>query len=308
MKLNLDLKSLKEVLDAMNAKKVFIQLPDGLKIKSQEIDYALKKFSPIFSLDPIYGACDLQENYHNLCGADVTIHFGHNEFCKPSKKTIFWPCYYDITAPELNDIKNKLIKKFKGKKIILTYSIQYKKIVDELIKIKEIKFIKGNINKTIKEPGQILGCNASTIPFDEKLDAIVYLGDGYFHPSAIRESIDVFRLFPFRNIEKINLNLQEKKRKDMLKYIIKDKTNFGIFITRKEGQKSLENAYKVKELLEQNNKSVMLLWGDNLSNDKIIGQGFEVIVNTACPRIVDDYQNYKPILIVNPKHIFSAFK
>ena len=71
-----------------NARKILIQLPEGLKQYADEI---MKKLSEsgaeiILSADPCFGACDIKEPF------DLTIHYGHTQMI-PTKKTVYVPCY-----------------------------------------------------------------------------------------------------------------------------------------------------------------------------------------------------------------------
>jgi len=135
------------------------------------------------------------------------------------------------------------------------------------------------------------------------------LGDGTFHPTAFMNhdiDIPIYSVFPEQKLVEITNPRGEEKRINMLPHIIKDKNSFGIFVTIKSGQQDLKTFKDIKKLLEKNEKEVTLFVGDNISNDKILGTGIEVLVNTACPRIRDDFKNYK-ILIVNPSDVTLAF-
>ena len=73
----------KEIKDK-KAKQVIIQLPDGLKLKTQEIVNYLEKNTKaqIFIwLSSTFGACDFPLGLDNL-NIDLMIQWGHNRFYK----------------------------------------------------------------------------------------------------------------------------------------------------------------------------------------------------------------------------------
>jgi len=81
-KLELD-KIIKEI-KKRNSKQVLIQLPDGLKNKSNEIiDFIEDKTNTkaFIWFGDCYGACDLPLGLNSL-DVDLIIQFGHNRFNK----------------------------------------------------------------------------------------------------------------------------------------------------------------------------------------------------------------------------------
>ncbi len=80
LQLNLELEKLFSALKQNKAKKVLIQLPDGLKPKAQEIQEKIKEKYPKIKLTfwagSCYGACDLPA----VSGYDLLVQFGHSEW------------------------------------------------------------------------------------------------------------------------------------------------------------------------------------------------------------------------------------
>jgi 2-(3-amino-3-carboxypropyl)histidine synthase len=314
MYLDLDLKGLKKEIEKTKAKNIFVQLPEGLKIKMAEIQDNLKDYNLFFSIEPVFGACDLQEDKAEKVKADLIIHFGHSKFSDYKKiDVLYWPTYYVVEEIAIRNMYKKIDKKFKDKRIAILGPIQYNKLIltlkDYLKRSRVVEIIEPTKTERCL-PNQILGCKTSLInQLENKIDAIVYVGDGNFHPtnySLGSSKIKVYKLLPESDFEEIITDDSEEKRLKFLQAIIKDKNNFGIYISSKIGQNDLEKALLAKERLEKADKKVYLLIADNLSDEKILGLGLEVIINTACPRIQDDYKNYKPI-IININYIFNIF-
>lgn len=81
MKYNLELNKAVKEIKKQRAKKVLIQLPDGLKPKALEITNHLQKHTKanIFIwFSTCYGACD----YPNIKDIDLLIQWGHSKFMK----------------------------------------------------------------------------------------------------------------------------------------------------------------------------------------------------------------------------------
>jgi 2-(3-amino-3-carboxypropyl)histidine synthase len=84
-----DLEDAKKAIKTHNAKKVLIQLPDGVKPYGKEIVDALKDEGAELFIwtDSNYGSCDLPVEAKNV-GIDLILHFGHEawNYGKPVEK------------------------------------------------------------------------------------------------------------------------------------------------------------------------------------------------------------------------------
>ena len=79
-KLNLELEKLLDAITKHKAETVLIQLPDGLKPKSNKIQKIVKEKFPgvklTFWAGSCYGSCDLP----NVKNFDLLVQFGHSEW------------------------------------------------------------------------------------------------------------------------------------------------------------------------------------------------------------------------------------
>jgi 2-(3-amino-3-carboxypropyl)histidine synthase len=86
MEWDLNLESAKAAIKQYNAKKVLIQLPDGIKPHAKVIVDGLKNEGAELFIwtDSNYGACDLPIEARNV-GVDLILHFGHEawDYKKP---------------------------------------------------------------------------------------------------------------------------------------------------------------------------------------------------------------------------------
>lgn len=82
MELNLELDRAIEQIKNMNAKRVCIQLPDGLKPKAIEIENKLRSETEadvIIWAGSCFGTCDVPAQVEKL-GVDLLIQWGHSEW------------------------------------------------------------------------------------------------------------------------------------------------------------------------------------------------------------------------------------
>jgi 2-(3-amino-3-carboxypropyl)histidine synthase len=78
----LELDKVAEKIKNLHAKKVCIQLPDGLKPKAKEIKDFIEKNTGaevLIWLGSCYGACDIPEQVEKL-GVELLIQWGHSDF------------------------------------------------------------------------------------------------------------------------------------------------------------------------------------------------------------------------------------
>ncbi|MFH1255783.1 MAG: diphthamide biosynthesis enzyme Dph2 [Candidatus Diapherotrites archaeon] len=303
--LKIDAKKIAAEVKKRKARLVLLQLPEGLKEKATGLAEAVEKGSKakaIVLLDPCFGACDLAEEKAKALGADLIVHFGHSAFFKPEKETVFVPLNYELGKAKIGLLAEKISKKLNEnsvKKIALVSTIQFADllpIAKKLLKAKGISaFIEGN--------GAVLGCrHENALKAARKAEAIVFVGDGLFHPLgvAFASKKPVFAANPFslevKGLEK-EKELFERARIARIALAGKAKS-FGIIVSTKKGQMQMENALKLKELLERKGKKAFILAMDLVKPDYFLGVKADCLVNTACPRIVlDDAKNFGRLIV-----------
>jgi len=182
----------------------------------------------------------------------------------------------------------------KFKKIGLLTSVQFiqamKKVEDYLKKNgKEVY-----LHKSLKYPGQILGCNLESAKIiEDMVDCFLYVGAGKFHPIGIALKVKkpVFSL-DLEKKEIYNLELEKikwLKKKAWHEAKLKDAKKVGIIISWKKGQNKIREAMKLKKELEKNGKEVYILAFDRIEKEKIEGLKFDCLINFACPRLDEEF-------------------
>lgn len=142
--------------------------------------------------------------------------------------------------------------------------------------------------------GQVLGCDIHAFP--GQYEAFLYIGDGKFHPTALlyENEKEVYCYNPFthklevydsRYLEKV---LQQRKGQKS-KFLSSERV--GVLVTTKPGQNQSKEVDKLRSRLEQSGKKVFVFLADEINFASLENFNFiEVWINTACPRIVEDFR------------------
>ncbi len=291
----LDLESVLKEIERRKAKKIGIQLPDGLKYKSEQIAefFESKGYEVIISGSHCYGACDLDLDL--LKEVDVLLHLAHTPIFE-LENVIYVPYYVDYDVEDFEDVE------IEEKKIALIASAQYAWKLQEVKKFLEERGYEVELKRgsnRVKMPGQVLGCNY-TVLRNSKAEAVLFVGDGLFHPigAKIYSGKKVYRFCP------LDKEFEEVKVEDFLKkrYLSISKAlnaeKGAIIVSRKIGQKRLNLALNLKRKAKDRGKDVEVIYLDDISPQVLENFLYGYYVNTACPRIsYDDIELYSvPIL------------
>lgn len=300
----------KQEILRLNAKRVLIQLPEGLKPEAIRLAKTIERFGvlPIVSADPCYGACDLATAEAESLSVDLIIHYGHSKLMKYERvPTIYVEARVTLSV---NEAVEKALSLLKGwQRIGLTTTVQHVQTLDD---VKEILLRTGKtvvIGDTgrLSYPGQVIGCdysNAKSVAKD--VEAFLFIGGGQFHaigvalstskPTIIADPYESRAYSIGEEAEKV-----AKQRWARIKEAGKAKV-FAVLVGLKAGQKRIEEALSIKKKLEEKGKTACLFVVKEITPGTLME--FPIVdayVNTACPRIsLDDASNFrKPVLTTN---------
>ncbi len=299
-----------------NARRILIQLPDGLKPYGYRISKTIEEKtgrSIYLSSNPCYGGCDLAVNEAAALKCDLIIHYGHSPFIK----NLTFPILYvraKISVDKIDFLK-KIENKFSNTcKIGIASTIQYIELLKNIKKILESSGFKVIIPPKMGKlafSGQILGCEYSSLKqIKDRVDNYIIIGSK-FHSLGASLIIDkpVFFLDPhsdrFENIEPLKKNIIQQRYALILK--VKKLEKIGILIGLKIGQLNHDAAIKIKKYLELSGKKTAFITVNEISSDYLNNfSDFDAFVNTACPRVaIDDIGRFnKPI--INEKECLVA--
>jgi len=272
-----NISELAEEIKKKKARKILLQLPEGLKTRAQDIAERIEALgiNVIISGEPCYGACDLRDREAKMMGCDMLVHVGHSKFFKDfstSVPVLYFPWKIDVN---LGNIDFSIIKE---KEIAIASTIQHLHLLDELKKRLEKE------EKKVVVLGQILGCYVENS--DKIKDTVLLLGSGDFHATGLRGK--VYRLSPERRkIELIDTLIFEKRRYANIEKA-KDAKSFAILVSSKPGQFDIKRAEEIKKRMEEKHKKASILIMDEIKAEKLLGLKFDAYINTACKRITED--------------------
>ena len=307
---DLEEERIKQEILKQGAKRVLIQLPEGLKPEAPYLAKIVERTGalPIISADLCYGACDIADSEAESLRADLLIHYGHSRMVKHERI----PTVYVEARATLNvnaTVEKALPMLTKWEKIGLATTIQH---VQTLDMAKEILLRKG---KTVvvgdagclDYPGQVLGCDYSNVKsVANDVEAFLVIGGGKFHALGVALSTakPTIAVDPYEE-RAFSVSDEAKKIVKQRWAVIeqaKAAKNFGVLVGLKPGQKRLDEALTVKQKLETNGKQAYVLAAREITPEALSEfPSVEAYVNTACPRIfLDDIARFsKPVLTVN---------
>lgn len=297
----------KQEIHKLGAKRVLLQLPEGLKPEAPRIAKTFEKLGvlPIISADPCYGACDLATTEAEILGVDLIVHYGHSKLAKYERV----PTIYVEARATLN--LNSAIEKAlpllqEWHKIGLVTTIQHVQTLDEAREslTRSGKTVAIGDTRRLSYPGQIIGCDYSNaISIAKNVQAFLVIAGGRFHALgvAVSTSRSTVAADPFdgtassvdREAERIF-----KQRWASIEQAKKAK-NFAVLVGTKPGQKRLEEALEIMKKLEADGRTTSLLAAREITPETLMEfPTVEAFVNTACPRIsLDDAAKFKkPVL------------
>jgi len=308
---------IKQEITKLGAKRVLLQLPEGLKPEGPRLAKIVEKNGalPIISADPCYGACDVAVNEAESLGVDLIVHFGHSKLIKHEQTpTIYIEARATVTVDEAVEQSLPFLSKYA--KIGLATSVQHLHALNQAreILIRAGKTVIIGDTGQMSYPGQVSGCNYSNVKsIADEVEAFLFVGGGRFHALgiALSTSKPTFIADPYDNRAfSINDEAQKilKQRWACIEEAQHAKT-FGVLIGLKPGQKRFDEALKIKELAEKNGKVAYLLAVREIIPEALLEfPSIDVYVNTACPRIsLDAPEKFlKPVLTINEFMVISG--
>lgn len=307
---DLEEERVKQEILKLGAKRVLIQLPEGLKQAAPRLAKIVEKAGalPIVSADPCYGACDLATTDAENLGVDMTIHYGHSKMVKYERVPTV---YVEARATvNVNDVAQKALPLLqKWRRIGLATTVQHVQTLDivrELLTRAGKTVIIGDAGH-LNYPGQVIGCNYSNAQSITKdVEAFLFIGGGQFHALgvALSTSKPTIVADPYAGTA-LSIDKEAEKIVKQRWAIIEEArkaTTFAVLVGLKPGQKRLEEALEVKKKLEDKGKTAFLIAAEEITPETLMEfPTIDAYVNTACPRIsFDDASRFKkPVLTVN---------
>ena len=308
---------IKQEIVKLNAKRVLLQLPEGLKPEAPRISKIVEKAGalPIVSADPCYGACDVASLEAEDLDVDLIVHFGHSKLLKHEKvPTIYVEARATINVESAILSSMQLLSGYT--RIGLATTVQHVQTLDgvrELLIRAGKTIVIGDAGK-VAYPGQVIGCDYSNVKsITSDVDAFLFIGGGRFHALgvALATAKPTIVADPYsQSAYTLDAEVQKilKQRFASIQEAQNAKT-FGILLSLKPGQKHFEDALKIKHIIEKMDKLAYLLAVREVLPE-VINEfpSLDAYINTACPRIsLDDASKLKkPVLTMNEFLVVSG--
>jgi len=289
------------------AKLVLIQLPEGLKPHGPRLAAVVEKTGAlaIVSADPCYGACDLATVEAERIGADLIVHYGHTEMIRQATVSTLY-----IEAKAKNSVKSAVKKAVSylepWKKIGLVTTVQHVHKLNEArnVLLEASKSVAvGDVGR-LKYAGQVTGCDYSNAKaVSKEVEAFLFVGGGKFHALGVALATakptivaDPYERRAF-SIEDETARILKKRWANI--YEAEQIEKIGVLIGLKAGQKRLDQALKMKKLVENAGKKVTFFALKEITPEALMQfPTVDAFINTACPRLsLDDAKQFcKPLL------------
>jgi 2-(3-amino-3-carboxypropyl)histidine synthase len=310
----LEERRLEEEIRRRKAKRVLLQLPNGLKREGPRLADVIERAgaTAIISGDPCYGACDIALSAAMSVDADLIVHYGHTMMMEQAEvPVVYFEAHVRIPVKKAVEKAVKMLKPWR--RIGLATTVQHVDYLDEVRRMlssagKEVYI--GDACQTL-HPGQVLGCNyLNAKAISPRVKAFLFLGGGRFHPLglALATMKPVISADPF---EGNAYSLENEMRRVLRKRWAgieeaKGAENFGVIIGLKPGQFRLEAALEVRDALRQKGKKAYLVALREITSTSL-GHFpfFEAYINTACPRISLDEPSIfsRPVLTLKEAYV-----
>lgn len=292
------------------AKRVLIQLPDGLRPRALSLAEELTNLTGaeiLLSGDSCYGACDVAVGQAKTLGADLIVHYGHSGMFEDAETPVIYveaKMYFDSEA--LVAAALPLIEGWG--KIGLASTAQHIHALGEVaeaLRRSGHQPVTGNSSWKALYDGQVLGCDYRTAQsIAEEVEGYLFIGSGRFHPIglAIAAGKPVVTADPYTLTAGV-IDEKEIMRLAMRRMAAitaaKGARRIGVLVSLKPGQLQLNTARSLCERLEHGGKSPVIICMDEIGETQL--ENFaeaEAFISTACPRIaLESVANIKkPIL------------
>lgn len=291
------------------ARRILIQLPDGLKAEGPRLASLVRARTgaEVFvSAASAWGACDLSLDAASRLRADLLVHYGHNEFLRDGSNGIPVVYFPAKSRHEVIPVLEKTLQILQGKSIGLATTLQHLHTLPQVQRFLGEKGFSVHVPERgpwVHETGQVLGCDYFGLrKIQPQVDSFLIVGS-YFHGLGAALSLEkpTFLADPYDGrVQSLDTDRDRivRQRFAMIEKA-RAANRFGIIISTKPGQCNPQMGMTILKQLEEKGRSGVLLYADEVLPEKLMDfKSLDVFVDTACPRLaLDDPERFpKPIL------------
>ncbi|KAK0740853.1 putative diphthamide synthesis protein-domain-containing protein [Schizothecium vesticola] len=307
---------------SLGAKRVALQMPEGLLLFATTISDILMQFCPgietLIMGDVTYGACCIDDYTARAMGCDLLVHYAHSCLIPidvTKIKTLY--VFVDISI-DTTHLLASLERNFApGKTIAMVGTIQFNATIHGVRSALE----KAGFGVVVPQiaplsKGEILGCtspNLSTYT-DKPIDLILYLGDGRFHLESImihNPSIPAYRYDPYsRKLTHETYGHEEMQdlRREAIR-TAKTAKKWGLILGSLGRQGNPHTMALIESKLKEMGVPVVHLLLSEIFPGKLAMMGdIECWVQVACPRLSIDWGYAFPRPLLTPYEALIALE
>ncbi|KAI3657083.1 hypothetical protein MP638_005777 [Amoeboaphelidium occidentale] len=301
-----------------NAKRVALQLPEGLQMFATAICSILEKCSyqkaiydgdaPLEPLDTViladvtYGACCVDDYTAKQLDCDYMVHYGHSCLI-PISKTLIKVLYVFVDISfDISHLLETIKYNFSpNEKLVMMATIQFSSSLQQIVEIlREQGYMDLHVPQ-IKplSPGEVLGCTSPRLLDKSK---VLYLGDGRFHLESMmiaNPHLDglFYRYDPYSATltrEYYAMHDMLVMRKEAILAARKPSAKRFCIVLGTLGRQGSVNVMEwLQDSLKQAGKDVLVVLMSELSPAKIKAfeneKHIDVWIQTSCPRLSIDW-------------------
>ncbi|MCW4051387.1 MAG: diphthamide biosynthesis enzyme Dph2 [Candidatus Bathyarchaeota archaeon] len=297
---HLELEKVRDEITRRGARRVLLQLPDGMRPFAYQMVKALKESTGahiMLSGDSCYGACDLASRQALEVDADLLVHYGHAEMVQERDVPVLYVhAEVDVDAVKLVEEATQFLKEWNSVGLVTT--IQHVHQVDELrdeLRKRGFEVHVGEGGGKTPYPGQILGCYYLTAQkVMDDVEVYLYVGGGQFHPSGLILStgkpVVIANPYTASVTLKTEDDLMQLAKKRMAEITAtRNAKRIGVIVSSKPGQGSLPIAMELEKRFTKKGYEAVIIYLDEVRPEHLNNVVEpEAFVNTACPRIAID--------------------
>lgn len=290
-----------------NAKRVALQMPEGLLIYSLIISDILEQFCQVETIvmgDVSYGACCIDDYTARALDCDFIIHYAHSCLV-PIDITTIKVLYVFVT---INIDETHLLKTIKRnfnpeQHLAMFGTIQFNPTIHSVKQKLEQDHIYVTPPQSMPlSKGEVLGCTSARL--DQKIDAMIYVGDGRFHMESAmihNPEVPAFRYDPYSR-KFTQEYYDHKEMKEVRQWAIehaRGARKIGLILGSLGRQGSPATLDKLEQKLKLHDVTVVKIILSEIFPQKLaMFDDIDAFVQVACPRLSIDwgYAFEKPLL------------
>ncbi|KAK2593787.1 Diphthamide biosynthesis protein 1 [Conoideocrella luteorostrata] len=302
----------------LGAKKVALQMPEGLLLFATTISDILTQFCPgietLIMGDVTYGACCIDDYTARALGCDLLVHYAHSCLIPVDVtkiKTLY--VFVDISIDTAHLLASLERNFASGKTIALVGTIQFNATIHGVKSSLEA----AGFNVLVPQiaplsKGEILGCTSPRLKEEDAVDMILYLGDGRFHLESImihNPSVPAYRYDPYsRKLTRETYGHEEMQslRRSAI-HTARTAKRWGLILGSLGRQGNPHTMALIeKRLNEKGIPWVNLLLSEIFPGKLAMMDDVECWVQVACPRLSIDWGYAFPRPLLTPYEALVA--